>query len=299
MNIIMLFAVGLMVVGPTVATVTCPIITPGAFSPPSFKGGCNGVGLLPSVEECDFTGPTVSCSFDANCLILTCSGTASFTATNRATQDTDFEFSLDPGTQIVSTFGLCDPSFGVSLSGTVEASVVLSGGASSSQTITVTGSVTTAQDYLLATATPSTPVVGLYLRVLELGASGTEGALVFKFALVIKPTNTLFQALIPDIVIYTSNTLTYSSALVTEICALPPAPAPGSDSDSSTCFPATARVTVANGTTITMAQLQIGDSVSVGANGKPSPVYMFSHQYPEAKNTFVEISTASGQVYSP
>lgn len=45
-----------------------------------------------------------------------------------------------------------------------------------------------------------------------------------------------------------------------------------------------------------MAQLKIGESIEVSANDAPSPVYMFSHQYPEAVGEFVKITTAAGLV---
>jgi hypothetical protein len=59
---------------------------------------------------------------------------------------------------------------------------------------------------------------------------------------------------------------------------------------STTCFPADATVELKNGSTKTMAELQVGDVVRVGAN-EFSEVYMFSHRYEDAVATFVTIAT--------
>jgi len=62
-------------------------------------------------------------------------------------------------------------------------------------------------------------------------------------------------------------------------------------SSSSKCFPASASVTLEDGTTKTMAQLKKGDRVMVAA-GQFSDVYFFSHQDASAVSDFVQIKTA-------
>ena len=62
---------------------------------------------------------------------------------------------------------------------------------------------------------------------------------------------------------------------------------------TKTCFPATATVQLANGSTVEMQALQTGDKVHVGT-GEYSEVFMWSHRYPEAVNSFVQIAIMSG-----
>ena len=59
------------------------------------------------------------------------------------------------------------------------------------------------------------------------------------------------------------------------------------------CFPATATVQLANGSTVEIQALQTGDKVFVGG-GEYSEVFMWSHRYPEAISTFVQLTTKSG-----
>jgi preprotein translocase subunit YajC len=58
------------------------------------------------------------------------------------------------------------------------------------------------------------------------------------------------------------------------------------------CFPGDAVVTLANGNTKTMADLQVGDKV-LTHNGVYSEVFMFSHRLTDANTRFVEIKTAT------
>jgi preprotein translocase subunit YajC len=58
------------------------------------------------------------------------------------------------------------------------------------------------------------------------------------------------------------------------------------------CFPGDAVVTLSNGNTKTMAELQVGDKV-LTHNGVYSEVFMFSHRLTEANTRFVEIKTAT------
>ena len=60
------------------------------------------------------------------------------------------------------------------------------------------------------------------------------------------------------------------------------------------CFPAHATVELPDGTTKTMAQLEVGDRVLAEA-GTYSDVYMFSHRYAEFEGPFVAIATESGE----
>lgn len=64
-------------------------------------------------------------------------------------------------------------------------------------------------------------------------------------------------------------------------------------SSSAECFPSSAKVTLVDGRTITMAELQIGDEVAVGG-GKFSPVYAFSHRDGHAISRHVRITLDSG-----
>lgn len=60
-----------------------------------------------------------------------------------------------------------------------------------------------------------------------------------------------------------------------------------------TCFPASARVTLENGRSVSMAELRIGDRVYVGG-GRFSPVTLFTHRDPTVQTTFVVARTANG-----
>lgn len=61
------------------------------------------------------------------------------------------------------------------------------------------------------------------------------------------------------------------------------------------CFPKHATVTLDNGRTKEMGQLEVGDRVAVG-NGDFSEVFMFTHQLPHTDSKFVQLSTTSGNV---
>jgi len=59
------------------------------------------------------------------------------------------------------------------------------------------------------------------------------------------------------------------------------------------CFPGAATVQLLDGTTKTMAELEVGDSVLVGG-GQFSEVFMFSHRLVDAEVAYVELETAGG-----
>ncbi len=61
-------------------------------------------------------------------------------------------------------------------------------------------------------------------------------------------------------------------------------------SSSSKCFPASATVELEDGTTKTMAQVEVGDKV-LATTGEYSPVYMFSHRLSAVKTAFVTVET--------
>jgi Hint module len=66
-------------------------------------------------------------------------------------------------------------------------------------------------------------------------------------------------------------------------------------SGHATCFPDDATVHLESGATKRMDELQIGDRVKA-ARGIFSAVYMFSHKIADTVNSFVEISTSSGNI---
>jgi len=68
---------------------------------------------------------------------------------------------------------------------------------------------------------------------------------------------------------------------------------PTDDDDDSVCFPGDAEVLLSSGKTVTMADLQVGDSVSVGGGGF-SPVYVFTHRTATAARLYVRLTAASG-----
>lgn len=73
-----------------------------------------------------------------------------------------------------------------------------------------------------------------------------------------------------------------------------PLPSNSSSGNGNACFTADARVRLANGDTVRMDELRIGDEVSVGAC-KFSQVVLFTHRDELAVTTHVQISTASGK----
>jgi hypothetical protein len=72
----------------------------------------------------------------------------------------------------------------------------------------------------------------------------------------------------------------------------------GPKAKSSNCFPSSATVSLSNGKTVSMEELQTGDEVLTidQATGKTafSPVYMWGHRDAEAVSEFYEVSTESG-----
>jgi hypothetical protein len=65
------------------------------------------------------------------------------------------------------------------------------------------------------------------------------------------------------------------------------------------CFPASATVVKADGSTVAITDLEIGDSVlTVDSAGKPafSPVYLWGHRDSEIEAPFYELTTASGSI---
>lgn len=65
--------------------------------------------------------------------------------------------------------------------------------------------------------------------------------------------------------------------------------------DDKACFPADATVVLESGETVSMAELKIGDRVQV-AEGRFSPVFMFTHKMATNPRLFVSITTLSGTV---
>lgn len=63
--------------------------------------------------------------------------------------------------------------------------------------------------------------------------------------------------------------------------------------DDPKCFPASARVELADGSTVPISEVAVGDSVRVGA-GKFSKVFMFTHKQAGIESEYVTIETASG-----
>lgn len=61
------------------------------------------------------------------------------------------------------------------------------------------------------------------------------------------------------------------------------------------CFPATAMVTLEDGSTKAMADLTVGDKVHVG-NGEFSEVFYFSTQMAETSSQFVKLTTSDGEL---
>jgi hypothetical protein len=75
------------------------------------------------------------------------------------------------------------------------------------------------------------------------------------------------------------------------LCSLACNPVGTWECSESKCFPAAATVELENGSTKTMAEVQIGDRVLVAA-GVYSPVYMFSHRLEAVKTAFVTVEAA-------
>jgi len=82
---------------------------------------------------------------------------------------------------------------------------------------------------------------------------------------------------------------------------LSPTPAPTAELSSTTdaggdaCFPATARVALANGTAVAMHALAVGAAVRVStAAAHVSPVIAWSHRHPTAVSTFVALTHSRG-----
>lgn len=67
------------------------------------------------------------------------------------------------------------------------------------------------------------------------------------------------------------------------------------DDDGSVCFPADAKVTLADGSVKSMSSVQIGDRVLV-SSGVFSEVYMFTHKQKSTVHQFVSLATSSGAV---
>ncbi|GAB0491803.1 hypothetical protein MMPV_003058 [Pyropia vietnamensis] len=68
----------------------------------------------------------------------------------------------------------------------------------------------------------------------------------------------------------------------------------GGDDNDSACFPATARVRLASGADVTVADLRVGDvaAAAPGIGGGPSEVYAFSHADAHVTSQFVRLVTA-------
>lgn len=58
---------------------------------------------------------------------------------------------------------------------------------------------------------------------------------------------------------------------------------------SGNCFPADALVSLEDGSTKRMDELEIGDSVVVGVGGERSEIFMFTHKLPKARARFVHV----------
>ncbi|KAK1861227.1 hypothetical protein I4F81_003811 [Pyropia yezoensis] len=69
-------------------------------------------------------------------------------------------------------------------------------------------------------------------------------------------------------------------------------PSTDQPSDDSVCFPASAKVELESGATVTMDKLAVGDSVRVSADAF-SRVFMFTHKVATGSFNFVKLSTAS------
>jgi hypothetical protein len=64
--------------------------------------------------------------------------------------------------------------------------------------------------------------------------------------------------------------------------------------EGKSCFPATARVRLADGSTVPMHALAPGDSVQVSTGGATSDVFMFTHRDRATQSEFVTLETAAG-----
>lgn len=73
----------------------------------------------------------------------------------------------------------------------------------------------------------------------------------------------------------------------------PPAVASPTPTNAPVCFPASASVTVSDGSKKAMSQLQLGDRVAVGG-GLFSEVFMFTHRIAEGTHDFVKLDSESG-----
>jgi len=70
----------------------------------------------------------------------------------------------------------------------------------------------------------------------------------------------------------------------------------GEDGDGSECFPAHSKVTLADGSTKTMAELDIGDRVVVDLERRTSAVHFFSHRETQTISKFIRIRHTAGAV---
>jgi len=68
---------------------------------------------------------------------------------------------------------------------------------------------------------------------------------------------------------------------------------PPLDEDDSVCFPADATVELADGRTVPMADVALGDRVRVSATAY-SPVFLFTHRVRGGRRPFVRLTTAAG-----
>lgn len=76
-----------------------------------------------------------------------------------------------------------------------------------------------------------------------------------------------------------------------------PVPTSGDDDDESACFPADARVRLANGSEKRMDEVEIGDVVEVSEE-KFSRIFSFTHRDAGARTSFVTIRTECGRILS-
>ncbi|PXF40307.1 Desert hedgehog protein A [Gracilariopsis chorda] len=89
------------------------------------------------------------------------------------------------------------------------------------------------------------------------------------------------------------------STVITEDGAAPtPDDDDDDDDDDEVCFPASATVTTADGSTVRMADLEAGQHIQHDEHGASSPVFLFTHRTLKREQWFYRISTASGHAVS-
>jgi len=259
------------------------VLSSPAYSAPTYTGACitGGGSFCSSVSS-------VTCSLSTDCMI-SCTGSTQFTYQNTAiSQKAAYSMRFGAGFSIGN---ICSAP-NLTPSGTVSSTYENQAGMITNfSTSLMTSAVS------LRNSTLATPIVLSSLLInqsysignltLTYATTTINGTITLSFMINLQPMGDFFTLLPTSFPIYSANSFSISRSSITAACT------PVVDESSSVCFPATATVQLANGSTVDMQSLQTGDKVLVGG-GEYSEVFMWSHRYPEAVNSFVQLTTKSG-----